>query len=181
MIQLKNINVEIAGNQVLRNINLHLPAGKVIGVVGHNGAGKTTTLRTIMGLVTPSSGEVIFKKKVNLVKRPAYTRAGDGIGYSPEDRVIFPTLTVEENLCLPCEVLGMSHRDIKKRLEQVKGIVPEIKELLPRSGAALSGGQGKMAALGRALMIGRNLLLLDEPFQGLAQDQPISIQKLWQG
>lgn len=168
MIQLKNINVEIAGNQVLRNINLHLPAGKVIGVVGHNGAGKTTTLRTIMGLVTPSSGEVIFKKKVNLVKRPAYTRAGDGIGYSPEDRVIFPTLTVEENLCLPCEVLGMSHRDIKKRLEQVKGIVPEIKELLPRSGAALSGGQGKMAALGRALMIGRNLLLLDEPFQGLA-------------
>jgi len=168
MIELKNINVDIAGNRILRDINLHLPSGQVIGIVGHNGAGKTTTLRTIMGLVTPRSGEVVFQNSVDLVKQPAYTRACDGIGYSPEDRVIFPTLSVEENLRLPCEVLGMKNHEIQKRLEQVVEIVPEIQELLPRSGSALSGGQGKMAALGRALMIGRNLLLLDEPFQGLA-------------
>lgn len=168
MIKLQDINVEIAGNRVLRNINLHLPAGKVVGIVGHNGAGKTTTLRTIMGLVEPHSGKVVFQSTINLLEKPAYTRAADGIGYSPEERVIFPTLTVEENLRLPCEVLGMGGQEIKKRLEQVKEIVPEINELLPRSGSALSGGQGKMAALGRALMIGRNVLLLDEPFQGLA-------------
>src|SRR5699024_10444314 len=166
--RLQNINVEIAGNQVLRDINLHIPAGKVVGIVGHNGAGKTTTLRTIMGIIAPLSGAVLFKNTIDLLNKAAYTRLGDGIGFSPEDRVIFPTLTVEENLRLPCEVLGMGSQEIRQRLEQVKEIVPGIIELLPRSGSALSGGQGKMAALGRALMIGRNLLLLDEPFQGLA-------------
>jgi branched-chain amino acid transport system ATP-binding protein len=91
-----------------------------------------------------------------------------GIGYAPEDRIIFPTLSVEENLALPCEVLGLSAAELKDRQEAVLQVVPQLKDMLKRSGAALSGGQGKMVALGRALMVGQRLVLLDEPLQGLA-------------
>src|SRR5690606_22639102 len=89
-------------------------------------------------------------------------------GYSPEDRVIFPTMTVEENLRLPCATLKQSRQAIDQRLEVVIEAVPDLKPMLKRSGSALSGGQGKMVALGRALMVGTRLLLLDEPYQGLA-------------
>jgi branched-chain amino acid transport system ATP-binding protein len=91
-----------------------------------------------------------------------------GIGYAPEDRVIYPTFTVEENLRLPCEVLGLPTHEISQRLDRVLDVVPQLAPMLARSGAALSGGQGKMAALGRALMVGTRFVLLDEPFQGLA-------------
>jgi len=99
---------------------------------------------------------------------PAHGRVALGIGYAPEDRVMFPTFTVEENLRLPCDVLGLSTAEVDRRLEKALTVVPQLKEMLPRSGAALSGGQGKIAALGRALMAGTRLVLLDEPFQGLA-------------
>lgn len=81
---------------------------------------------------------------------------------------MFPAFTVDENLRLPCQILGMSRREIDVRMERTVEVVPQIKELLPRSGAALSGGQGKIAALGRALMVAQSVVLLDEPFQGLA-------------
>ncbi|HLR78228.1 MAG TPA: ATP-binding cassette domain-containing protein [Burkholderiaceae bacterium] len=167
MLAIKNINVDLAGNRILRDVNVTLEQSTTVGIVGHNGAGKTTLLRTIMGLVTPVSGQ-IFLGDVDLTSTPAHLRTSHGIGYSPEDRVIFPTMSVRENLMMPCEVLGQSDTQIQQRLESVLETVPELKEMLNRSGAALSGGQGKMVALGRALMVGTTLLLLDEPFQGLA-------------
>ncbi len=99
---------------------------------------------------------------------PAHRRSSLGIGYAPEDRVMYPTFSVEENLRLPCDVLGLDVAEIDQRLARVLEVVPQLREMLPRSGSALSGGQGKMAALGRALMVGTRLILLDEPFQGLA-------------
>ena len=120
-----------------------------------------------MGLLPLSAGSIELDG-VDLSQIAAHRRTEFGVGYAPEDRVMFPTFTVEENLRLPCEVLGLSVQESDRRLARVLEAVPQLKEMLPRSGAALSGGQGKMAALGRALMAGSKLVLLDEPFQGLA-------------
>jgi urea transport system ATP-binding protein len=167
MLVLENVNVDLARTLVLRNVSVQLHAGSVVAVVGRNGAGKTTLLRTIMGLVKLKSGRILFDDD-ELHNLPAHWRAEQGIGYAPEDRVIFPTLTVEENLRLPCEAHGLSDKDIDDRLTVVLDVVPQLRDMLKRSGAALSGGQGKMVALGRALMAGTRLVLVDEPFQGLA-------------
>lgn len=167
MLTIENLSVSLAGSPVLRALSLTVHAGTTTAVVGRNGAGKTTLLRSIMGLVTPSSGAIHLDEE-NLTQAPAYGRTRVGIGYAPEDRVIFPTLSVQENLRLPCEVLGLSEVDMQERLSHVLEVVPQLKPMLARSGAALSGGQGKMVALGRALMVGKTLVLLDEPFQGLA-------------
>ena len=167
MLKINQVSAQIAGITVLRNIHTEFSAGQLLAVVGRNGAGKTTLLRAIMGLLPLSAGTITFES-TDLSTVAAHSRAGLGLGYAPEDRVMFPTFTVEENLRLPCEVLGLAKEDIDRRLARVLEIVPQLQEMLPRSGAALSGGQGKMAALGRALMVGTKLVLLDEPFQGLA-------------
>ncbi|MDY7579139.1 ATP-binding cassette domain-containing protein [Herbaspirillum sp. RTI4] len=167
MLKIKQISVRIAGITVLRNIDTEFSAGGLLAIVGRNGAGKTTLLRTVMGLIEPEQGTMEFDGR-DLADIPAHGRVALGIGYAPEDRVMFPTFSVEENLRLPCEVLGLSKAEIDRRLEKALVVVPQLKEMLPRSGAALSGGQGKIAALGRALMAGTRLVLLDEPFQGLA-------------
>ena len=167
MLVLENVNVDLARTPVLRNVSVQLQAGSVVAVVGRNGAGKTTLLRTVMGLVKLRSGRVLFDDD-ELHNLPAHWRAEQGIGYAPEDRVIFPTLTVAENMRLPCEAHGLSDKDIDDRVGVVLEVVPQLRDMLKRSGAALSGGQGKMVALGRALMAGTRLELVDEPFQGLA-------------
>jgi ABC-type branched-subunit amino acid transport system ATPase component len=167
MLKIENLSVSLAGSPVLRALSMEVHAGTTTAVVGRNGAGKTTLLRSIMGLVTISSGAIHLDDE-NLTLSPAHTRTRVGIGYAPEDRVIFPTLSVEENLRLPCDVLGLTEPEMQERLAHVLDVVPQLKPMLARSGAALSGGQGKMVALGRALMVGKNLVLLDEPFQGLA-------------
>jgi ABC-type branched-subunit amino acid transport system ATPase component len=167
MLVLENVNVDLARTPVLRNVSVQLQAGSVVAVVGRNGAGKTTLLRTVMGLVKLRSGRVLFDDD-ELHNLPAHWRAEQGIGYAPEDRVIFPTLTVAENMRLPCEAHGLSDKDIDDRVGVVLEVVPQLRDMLKRSGAALSGGQGKMVALGRALMAGTRLVLVDEPFQGLA-------------
>lgn len=167
MLKLINVNVDIAGNSILRNINCVFERATTVGIVGHNGAGKTTLLRTIMGLAQTKTGK-IWLNDVELNRLPGHARASHHIGYSPENRGIFPSMTVEENMCLPCEAQKLPRQEIAHRLEVVLEVVPEIKPMLKRSGAALSGGQGKMVALGRALMVGTHLLLLDEPYQGLA-------------
>lgn len=167
MLVLDNVSVDLARAPVLRNITTELNAGSLVAIVGRNGAGKTTLLRTIMGLVKMKSGRILFDND-ELHHLPPHWRAEQGIGYAPEDRVIFPTLTVEENMRLPCEAHGLPETDIKDRLDGVLETVPQLRDMLKRSGATLSGGQGKMVALGRALMAGTRLVLLDEPFQGLA-------------
>jgi branched-chain amino acid transport system ATP-binding protein len=167
MLTLQSVSVDLAGTPVLRNVSAELRAGSVVAVVGRNGAGKTTLLRAVMGLVKLKSGRVLFDED-ELDKLPPHYRAEQGIGYAPEDRVIFPTLSVEENMRLPCEAHGLPNAEIAGRMKDVLAVVPQLADMLQRSGAALSGGQGKMVALGRALMAGTRLVLLDEPFQGLA-------------
>jgi ABC-type branched-subunit amino acid transport system ATPase component len=167
MLKLSGVNVDLAGNRILRDVSCAFDKGSTVGIVGRNGAGKTTLLRTIMGLTRLKSGEIRLDD-IELSAQPGHARAGHHIGYSPEDRVIFPTMSVEENLRLPCQALRQSRQDIDRRLEVVLEVVPDLEPMLKRSGSALSGGQGKMVALGRALMVGTRLLLLDEPFQGLA-------------
>jgi ABC-type branched-subunit amino acid transport system ATPase component len=120
-----------------------------------------------MGALPICEGRILVDGK-DLASVPGHLRTSLGIGYAPEDRVMYPTFTVEENLRLPCDVLKLPKAEVDRRLEKVLLVVPQLKEMLGRSGAALSGGQGKMAALGRALMAGTRLVLLDEPFQGLA-------------
>ena len=167
MLKIDHVSASIAGNTVLRGVSTEFSAGQLLAVVGRNGAGKTTLLRAIMGLLPLSAGTIAMNGE-DLSRVPAHRRTSLGIGYAPEDRVMYPTFSVEENLRLPCDVLGLDVTETDQRLARVLEVVPQLREMLPRSGSALSGGQGKMAALGRALMVGTRLVLLDEPFQGLA-------------
>lgn len=167
MLTLERIDVAIAGTRVLRGVEMHVEHSGRVALVGRNGAGKTTTLRAIMGLAPLSSGRVAFEGQ-DLGRVPAHRRTALAIGYAPEERKLFSSFTVEENLRLPAEVLGLGGAEVGRRLEKTYGILPEVAEFRDRKAGGLSGGQGKMVALGRALMTGTKLVLLDEPFQGLA-------------
>jgi ABC-type branched-subunit amino acid transport system ATPase component len=166
MLRLENVSVDIAGAPVLRGVDLVVPPGARVALIGRNGAGKTTTLRTLMGLL-PARGGISIDGQA-CTDAPAHRRAALGIGYAPEERRLFGSFTVLENLRLPAEVLKLPEVELKRRLEMVFGLVPELRDFGPRKAAGLSGGQGKMVALGRALMVGTRAVLLDEPFQGLA-------------
>lgn len=166
MLRLEQVDAEIEGVQVLRGVTLEVPAGGTAALVGRNGAGKTTCLRAIMGFVPMAAGRVLLDD-LDLGSLAPHQRPALGIGYAPEDRRLFPTFTVEENLLLPAQVCALPDATMRARLAQIYEILPELTELRARRAGALSGGQGKMAALGRALMVGSKVVLLDEPFQGL--------------
>jgi branched-chain amino acid transport system ATP-binding protein len=165
VLRVENLNVSIDAVHILRGVSLELPTGSMIGLIGRNGAGKTTLMKTIMGILQPSAGNLSFDD-TDLARLPNHARARIGIGYMPEDRRLIPDLTVEENVLLPAWATGT--RDARERLEKIYRLVPEVKEFGPRKGSQLSGGQQKLAALARALMSGTKLLLLDEPFEGVA-------------
>jgi len=167
MVELDGVSVDIAGTPVLRGVSLSLPAGGRVALIGRNGAGKTTTLRALMGLLPLRGGRVLLGGQ-DATAVPAHHRPRLGVGYAPEERRLFGMFTVRQNLLLPAEVLGLPKAELDRRLEAVLGFLPELAELAPRRAAGLSGGQGKMVALGRALMVGTRAVLLDEPFQGLA-------------
>jgi branched-chain amino acid transport system ATP-binding protein len=165
VLRVENLNVSIAAVHILRGVSFELPGGSMIGLIGRNGAGKTTLMKTIMGILKRSSGAISFESQ-ELLNMPTHRRARMGIGYMPEDRRLIPDLTVEENVLLPAWATGT--KEARARLEKVYRLVPEVKEFAPRRGSQLSGGQQKLAALARALMCGTKLLLLDEPFEGVA-------------
>ena len=167
MLTLERIDVAIAGTRVLRGVDMVIDHSGRVAVVGRNGAGNTTTLGAIMGLVPLSGGRIGFEGQ-DLSRVPAHRRTGLAIGYAPEERRLFSSFTVEENLRLPAEVVGLPSAETRRRLDKTYAILPEIAEFKDRKAGGLSGGQGKMVALGRALMTGTKLVLLDEPFQGLA-------------
>ncbi|RAH98941.1 ABC transporter ATP-binding protein [Acuticoccus sediminis] len=167
MLALDDVRVSLAGHTVLRGVSFELPQGKTTVLVGRNGAGKTTTLRAIMGIVPLTAGRVTLDGD-DLTARPDHARAGLGIGYAPEDRRMIPAFSVEENLLLPTVALNMPATLTRERLAAVYELMPELVDLRGRPGGSLSGGQGKMVALGRALMVATRAILLDEPFQGLA-------------
>ncbi len=167
LLSLRGVDVDVAGIRVLRALDAVFDGGRTYAIVGRNGAGKTTLLRTIMGFTAVRGGGIALDGE-DLLAQPPFRRAALGLGYAPEDRVLFPTMSVRENLRMPCEAIGLGGAQIDARLEQALQAVPEIEPMLGRSAAALSGGQGKMAALARALMLATRVLLVDEPFQGLA-------------
>jgi branched-chain amino acid transport system ATP-binding protein len=164
-LDIRHLSVEIAGSPVLTDVMLSIAPGSFVGLIGRNGAGKTTLMRAIMGLLPLRSGDLDFLGK-DLRSMPPQTRSGLGFGYMPEDRRLIPDLTVEENVLVP----AWAARDpgLQERLGFVYGILPEVREFAPRRALQLSGGQQKLVALARALMSGRRLLLLDEPFEGVA-------------
>jgi branched-chain amino acid transport system ATP-binding protein len=165
VLKVENLNVAIQSVQILRDVSLVLPDGSMTGLIGRNGAGKTTLMKSIMGILKVSSGSIRFND-ADLLATPTWRLTRMGIGYMPEDRRLIPDLTVEENLLLPA--WAAKQADAAERLEKVYRLIPEIRALAPRKGSQLSGGQQKMAAIGRALMCGDKLLLLDEPFEGVA-------------
>ena len=165
MLRIADLNVSIAAVHILRGVSLELPPGSMTGLIGRNGAGKTTLMKTVMGILKRSSGEITFEGR-ELLAVPTHARARMGVGYMPEDRRLIPDLTAEENILLPAWAAGLA--DAQARYAKILEYIPELRELGLRKGSALSGGQQKLAALGRALMSGTKLLLLDEPFEGVA-------------
>jgi branched-chain amino acid transport system ATP-binding protein len=165
MLRLDGVSVSIGAVTILRAVNLDVAAGEFVGLIGRNGAGKTTLLRTIMGLLRPAAGTLEFAGR-GLAAVPTHGRAGLGIGYMPEDRRLIPGLSAEENILLPAWAIDA--QDAQTQLARILETIPELTALRARKALQLSGGQQKLVALGRALMAGRKLLLLDEPFEGVA-------------
>jgi branched-chain amino acid transport system ATP-binding protein len=165
VLKIENIHVSIQSLVALRGLTLTVPDGTMVGLVGRNGAGKTTLMRTVMGHLTPMQGRITFDNH-DLAKLPRHARAALGIGYMPEDRGLVPDLTVEENILVPVWV--NPSLEVDQRLALVYRVLPELTEMRQRRAMLLSGGQQKMVALARALAVGTRLLLLDEPFEGVA-------------
>jgi branched-chain amino acid transport system ATP-binding protein len=165
MLSLERISVSIGSIAILRNVSMQVRPGEFAGLIGRNGAGKTTLMRTIMGLLAHREGAMQFEG-ARLGAVPTHRRVSLGIGYMPEDRRLVPRLSVEENVLLPAWSAGSA--DTAARLARVYRAIPEVEELRTRKALHLSGGQQKLVALARAMMAGRRLLLLDEPFEGVA-------------
>jgi branched-chain amino acid transport system ATP-binding protein len=164
MFRVSDLNVSIGSIPVIRDASFALEEGEMCGLIGRNGSGKTTLFRAIMGAI-PASG-IAELGPIDLLTLPPHLRVAHGVGYMPEDRRLVPEFTVEENVRLPALALKMSGAD--RRLDWIFGLIPEVAHFRARSSLELSGGQQKMVALARALMAGNRMLLLDEPFEGLA-------------
>ena len=165
MLRVEGLDVAIGPVGILRNVNLHLGSGQCAGLIGRNGAGKTTLMRSIMGILAPRNGSIHFAG-ATLDALPTHLRARGGIGYMPEDRRLVPDLNVEENVVMPAWAAGQP--DVEARLAKIYEMIPELEAFALRKAMLLSGGQQKLVALARALMCGTKLLLLDEPFEGVA-------------
>jgi branched-chain amino acid transport system ATP-binding protein len=173
LLEVDGIHTAYGSSRVLFGITLAINAGECVCLLGRNGVGKTTTLRSIMGLTPPSQGHVRFRGK-DITGSEPYRLARSGIGYVPEDRRIFAELTVLENL----EVAARSaNRSGHWTAQTVSGLFPQLGELRDRMGGVLSGGEQQMLTIARTLMGNPELLLLDEPSEGLA---PVIVESLLQ-
>ena len=165
MLEIENLDVSIGSVNILRGVRMSVGEGKFVGLIGRNGAGKTTLMRAIMGILPAKAGSLRFQGQA-FERVATHLRARAGIGYMPEDRRLVPTLTVEENVLVPA--WAGDRADTQERLKRVYQMIPEVETFQARKGLRLSGGQQKLVALARALMSGTKLLLLDEPFEGVA-------------
>lgn len=171
MLEVEAIDTFRGPAHILHNVSLRVGANEVVCLVGRNGAGKTTTIESIMGFLPLQGGKITFDGE-SLTGMPPHERARRGIGYSPEDCGVFPELSVSENLMISRwlgEEVARKRGDQRPDPdEQAFAVFPEVKDLLSRQGLHLSGGQRKMVAIARAMMLSPTLLLLDEAFEGLA-------------
>ena len=169
MLAAKDLNAWYGESHILHGVNFEVRGGEVVTLLGRNGAGKTTTLKSVMGMVENRSGSVRFQGR-EVVALPSNRIAQLGIAFCPEERGIFASLNVEENLLLPPEVApgGLG-------LAQIYELFPNLRERLKSQGTKLSGGEQQMLAIGRILRTGAKMLLLDEPVEGLA---PVIVQQI---
>jgi len=175
ILEIKDLVVDYGIIRALKGINMTIPKGKIVVVLGANGAGKTTTLRTISGVVRAADGDILFKGKSIKNKEP-YKIAMQGVGQSPEGRLILSGLTTEENLKVGA-TLTRSKAQIRESFEQVYDLFPILKERRNQPATTLSGGEQQMLAIGRALMMRPQMLLLDEPSLGLA---PLIVKSIFE-
>jgi branched-chain amino acid transport system ATP-binding protein len=172
VLQVKKIDVYYASSQVLFNMSLDVLQGETLALLGRNGAGKSTTMKTIAGVMAPKRGEIEFNGQP-IAGRAAHLIARAGVSFVPEDRQIFPDLSVEDNLTIA--VKASVDGKYAWNLERVYEMLPLLAPLKNRLGGQLSGGEQQMLTVGRALMGNPEVLLLDEPSEGLA---PIMVQKI---
>jgi branched-chain amino acid transport system ATP-binding protein len=174
MLDLKNVSAGYGAFQALFDVSLKVDAGEAVAVIGPNGAGKTTLLRTISKLIEPTAGTLTMEGRANNAM-PAHEVIGLGIAQVPEGRRLFPRLTVEDNLRMGA-FLPAARAKFDERLEFVYSLFPKMKERRMQMAGTMSGGEQQMCAIGRALMSGPKLLLLDEPSAGLA---PVVVQSIF--
>lgn len=174
MLQLNNLNVSYGDSQVLWDVDLHVPEGQVVCLMGRNGVGKTTLLKTIVGLLRPRSGSIVLQGKA-LTTLSTDRRARLGIGYVPQGREIFPDMTVLENLRIGMVARGSRDANIPDDIFQ---LFPVLKDMLNRKGGVLSGGQQQQLAIARALITRPSLLLLDEPTEGIQPSIILEIEDI---
>jgi branched-chain amino acid transport system ATP-binding protein len=172
MLAVNALDVDINGTPILRDIGLSINTGEIIGLIGRNGAGKTTFLRSVMGLLPIVNGNILYEEQ-DLNSVPGYKRAHMGFGYMPEDRRLVPEMTAEQNILVPVWSTGID--DYMTRLDWIYKIIPECEKFKDMPATSLSGGQQKLVAMARALMVGKTLLLLDEPTEGIA---PVLAQRM---
>jgi branched-chain amino acid transport system ATP-binding protein len=166
LVKVEDVHTYYGKSHILRGVSLEVGTGEVVGLLGRNGVGKSTTLKTIMGLVHPSRGKVLFEGRPT-VRIAAHRVARLGIGYVPEDRRIFPLLTVIENLRTGLDRHGVTEARKKALLEKVYDYFPVLAERRHQAGGTLSGGEQQMLAIARAMMLEPQIILLDEPTEGL--------------
>jgi branched-chain amino acid transport system ATP-binding protein len=174
MLDVRDLVVRYGGVTALHGCSLHVDPGEIVALLGGNGAGKTTMLRTISGLVRPASGSVAFLGH-SLLGMASFNIARSGLVHAPEGRRIFTRMTIRENLDLGAYAVR-SRQEADRRRQEVLSIFPRLQERLDQSAGTLSGGEQQMLAIGRALMAGPQLLLLDEPSLGLA---PLFVQTIF--
>lgn len=173
MLQISSLNTYYGDSHILQGVDLQIPAGKAVGLLGRNGMGKTTMIRSVMGFVPAASGRVAWRGK-DVTGQAPERMARLGIGYVPEGRGIFPNLSVRENLIMSARPGPTGRRDWT--FEGVLETFPRLKERLDHGGQQLSGGEQQMLSIGRALMTNPDLLILDEATEGLA---PLVVKEIW--
>jgi urea transport system ATP-binding protein len=166
MLQVRGLNVFYGESHILRNVDLNVATGKMICLIGRNGVGKTTLLKTLMGLLKPRSGSLVFRDRVITDLAP-YQRARLGIGYVPQGREVIPRVSVRDNLLLGLEARPQGRQHSSEIPEEIFELFPVLKTMLSRMGGDLSGGQQQQLAIARALMGKPKLLVLDEPTEGI--------------
>ena len=165
LLKASHLAAHIQAMPALRDLSLHIDEGEMVCLLGRNGAGKTSFMRAVMGHL-PAVAGTLHWGDIDLAQQAPHARAALGLGYMPEDRGLVPQLTVEENILLPLWVNPQLNRT--ERLALAYRLLPEVQDMRQRRALLLSGGQQKLVALARALAVGTRLLLLDEPFEGVA-------------